>query len=882
MIISKFYLFKPAFIISIILIFFIQSFAQQSIRTPEEFFGFKPGTDRMLFNYEEMISYFQKLDEASPKLKLIEIGKTPLGRPMYIAFISSAENINNLDKLKSINKELALNPDLSNSSREKYFADGKVFILGALSMHSGEVGPSQAAPLIAYDLITSDDTGVINYMNDVVYMMVPCHNPDGMDMIIEHYKKYKDTKYEGSSMPGVYHKYIGHDNNRDFVTLTQEDTKAIARIYNLDWFPQVLVEKHQMGYSGPRYFVPPMHDPIAENVDAGIWNWTGVFGSNLITDMTKAGLKGVSQHYLFDDYWPGSTQTAIWKGVIGFLTECASANYATPLFIEPNELSVYGKGLSEYEKSINMPRPWPGGWWRLEDIVEYEVVSTNSIIKTASLHRNEILRFRNDLCKNEVELGKTSAPYYYILPQKQHDKSEFIALINLLNEHGVNVYSLDKSVIIGNRIYSAGDIVIPLAQPYRAFIKEVMEKQNYPVRHYTPNGKIIKPYDITSWSLPLHKGVNSIEVNEKIEIPHSDLLNVSFPFSIKSEVPQNYKAMLFSVNENESFKAAFLAKKLNVYVKRLSKAVTVGENKFPTGSFLIISDDLDKSAFENLFDQLTISPYFVSDNIEYKTKNFIVPKIALVETNFHDMDAGWTRFIFDTYYIPYKVIQPGDFEKTDFVKDFDIVVFPSKAKSILMEGKYKSGDDYFITDYPPEFTKGIGKEGFAKLMTFLDEGGIIISWGSSTALFIGPLTIKHGEKDKEEFQLPVRDASKNLIKDGLYVPGSLVDIVLTSDNPITYGMQENIGVFFRGKPVFSTSIPHFDMDRRVIGKFPKENILLSGYAEKVEKLQNKTALVWLKKGKGQLVLFGFNPQFRGSTNVSFKLLFNSLLLEKIE
>ena len=130
-------------------------------------------------------------------------------------------------------------------------------------------------------------------------MMVPCHNPDGMDMIVEHYRKYKDTKYDGSSMPGVYHNYVGHDNNRDFVTLTQEDTKAIARIYNQDWFPQVMVEKHQMGSTGPRYFVPPPHDPIAENVDAGIWNWVGIFGSNIITDMTSAGLKGVSQHYLF-------------------------------------------------------------------------------------------------------------------------------------------------------------------------------------------------------------------------------------------------------------------------------------------------------------------------------------------------------------------------------------------------------------------------------------------------------------------------------------------------------------------------------------------------------------------------------------------------------
>ncbi|MCZ6702968.1 MAG: M14 family zinc carboxypeptidase, partial [Ignavibacteria bacterium] len=157
MFISNIRFFNCAIIISVLLTFSIQSFAQQNIQTPEEFFGFKPGTDRMLFTYEEMITYFQKLDNASPNLKMLEIGKTPMGKPMYIAFISSADNISNLEKLKNINKELALNPLLSESEREKYFAEGKVFFLGTLSMHSSEVGPSQAAPLIAYELITSKD-----------------------------------------------------------------------------------------------------------------------------------------------------------------------------------------------------------------------------------------------------------------------------------------------------------------------------------------------------------------------------------------------------------------------------------------------------------------------------------------------------------------------------------------------------------------------------------------------------------------------------------------------------------------------------------------------------------------------------------------------------
>jgi len=303
---------------------------------PKDHFGFTPGDDRMLFDYNALIGYMKLLDEASPKLKLVEIGKSPLGKTMYIAFISSAVNIEKLDELRAINRELALNPSIPDDERKEMVEKGKVFVLGTLSMHSGEVGPAQAAPLIAYELVTSEDPKILQWMDQAVYMMVPNHNPDGMDFIVNNYKKYKGTKYEGASLPRVYHKYVGHDNNRDFVILTQDDNRAIARIYNLDWFPQVMVEKHQMGSTGIRYFVPPVHDPIAENIDAEIYNWTAVFGANMIRDMTNEGLAGVGQHTIFDMYWPGSTETCLWKNVIGMLTECASAKDATPIYVEPH------------------------------------------------------------------------------------------------------------------------------------------------------------------------------------------------------------------------------------------------------------------------------------------------------------------------------------------------------------------------------------------------------------------------------------------------------------------------------------------------------------------------------------------------------------------
>ena len=252
---------------------------------------------------------------------MTEIGHSPMGKKMYIVFISSEKNIGNLEKLRTINKELALNPDLTEKQRGDLVRDGKVFFLATLSIHASEVGPAQASPLIAWKLLTSDEPQVKKILDDVVFMVVPTHNPDGMDMIVSWYAQNKGTRYEKSPFPGVYHKYLGHDNNRDYNNLSQEDSKAVSRLYSTEWYPQVHTDKHQMGMTGPRYFVPPYHDPLSENIDPELWNWIGVFGANILKDMTKDSLAGIAQHYIYDDFWPGSTNTSVWKNIIGILTE---------------------------------------------------------------------------------------------------------------------------------------------------------------------------------------------------------------------------------------------------------------------------------------------------------------------------------------------------------------------------------------------------------------------------------------------------------------------------------------------------------------------------------------------------------------------------------
>ncbi len=850
-----------------------------SFTRPADFFGFEPGSDRNLFNYEQLIEYLQKLDGESDRIYLEEIGASPMGRPMYIAFISSAENISKLEDLKKINRELALNPNLEKEELQGMIRDGKAFVLATLSMHSSEVAPTQAAPLIAWDFATTDDPKKEEWLRNVVYMMVPCHNPDGMNLIVEDYLKNKGTKYEGASLPAVYHKYVGHDNNRDFVILSQEDSKAIARIYNQTWFPQVMVEKHQMGSTGPRYFVPPNHDPIAENVPAGIFHWGGVFGQHMATDMTADGLAGVAQHWAFDDYWPGSTETCIWKNVIGFLTEAASTKTATPIYIEPTELSVRGKGLSEYKKSINMLEPWEGGWWRLGDIVQYEISSTSSIIKTASLYREDILAFRNKMCREQVALGLSEAPYYYIMPKKQHDLGELVNLVNLMKEHGVEVYTLNEEVVLDEKIYKAGDVVIPLAQPFRPFIKEVMETQEFPERHYTPGGELIKPYDITSWSLPLHRYVSSTEIDKRSKKLEGNISLVKGDYNLK-EKEIEATTIVLPVTSNESYRAVFIALEQGMKVERLLSDTDVAGLSYGTGSFIVYKGS-KKEQWNELIESLPFQPGELSDKRALATAPVEMPRIALVETFFHDMDAGWTRFLFDTYHIPFTILHPGDFAKSKLAEKFDVILFPDTDKDILMTGKRKSGETYYMGSYHPDYVKGIGKEGMEKLMAFSDGGGSIISWGRSARLFEGMLKIKKGDAE-EEFSLPFRDISPDLAKAGLYVPGSLVKVNLLADHPLTLGMPASIGVFSRGRPVFTTSVPKFDMDRRVIGTYPEKDILMSGYASGEEKMGNRAAMLWMEKGKGQFVLFGFGPQFRTSTQTSYKLLFNAILLEQVD
>ena len=334
------------------------------IPTPSESLGFEVGADRKLADYRQIAAYFKELAAASPRVKIEVLGKTTLGEDMFLAVLSSEENIRNIKRIQEISRRLADPRGLSDAEEKALAREGKLVLLVTCNIHSTEIGASQMAMEWAHALATATDAETKRRLDRVVLLLVPSLNPDGQIMETEWYRKNVGSKYEGSRMPWLYHHYVGHDDNRDWYMLTQKETRALTRAVYHEWFPQVWLDEHQMGSTGPRIFVPPYSDPVDTTIHPLVWREVNLIGSNMALRMEEAGKSGIIYGFSYDAYWPGGTKNTAWyKNISGLLTEVASARMATPVSIAPG--SPGGERVSSStgrRRTFRIPgRAAPGG-----------------------------------------------------------------------------------------------------------------------------------------------------------------------------------------------------------------------------------------------------------------------------------------------------------------------------------------------------------------------------------------------------------------------------------------------------------------------------------------------------------------------------------------
>ena len=820
------------------------------LTTPSEFLGFTVGEDRKLADYGQIKSYFRQLDQDSPRVAIETLGKTTLGEDMIMAVISSEKNMSNLPRIREVARRLADPRGLSDAELDSLVEEGKTIVLVTCNIHSTEIASSQMAMEWAHALASADDPETLRRLDNVVLLLVPSLNPDGQTMEVEWYRKNLGTKHEGGRMPWLYHHYIGHDNNRDWFMLTQKETRDLTRAVYHEWFPQLFIDEHQMGANGPRMFIPPFSDPMDPGVHPLIWREVNLIGSTMAHRLEQQQKAGIIYGYQFDAYWIGGTRnTGWWKNITGMLLEVASARMATPIFVDPTELEGGRKGLVDYKAQINHPNPWKGGWWRMRDIMDYERIASDALHEIAASSRKDFLR--NIAVRARSAVASASPGEAYRIPSDQRDYPTARRLAGLMADHGLEVM-----------VAANGDFWIPLAQPYSLFAREMLEPQSYPEVRLSPDAPILQPYDVSSWTLPMMMGV---EVEHTAIPENTALRKLDAPLTngraLEREVAAGDTVMLVAGSAaNAQVINAALASGASVAIVASSD-----ESDVPPGTVFIRGGSRD--GWAPLASALGVE----SRNAEKTPANAIAvksPRVGIYKPWNASMDEGWTRWLLEQNGFNVRSLSNQTIRAGRLRAGYDAIILPDITKDIILTGKPRRGEGQmqYFTELPPEYSGGIGPEGTKTLREFVESGGTLIAFDSSSDFVI------------DEFNVPVRNALAGVSEKDFSIPGSLVRMTVSSDHPVTAGMPESFAGFLDRKVAFETTLPGFEMQRWVLASYPEDrsDILLSGWMRGEEHLTRKAAAVAFRKGEGKIVLFGFRPQHRAQTHATFPLLFNAL------
>jgi len=430
-----------------------------AVTKPEEFFGFRIGEDKKLARWDRIVEYFYRVSRESDRVVVEEVGKTTEGNPFIVAYISSPENLKKLEALREISCRL-MNPDepLPEDVVERLVKEGRAVVVITNSMHATEVGGTQSSIELLYRLASSDDEEVKEILDNVVTILIPSQNPDGQILVVDWYYKTVGTEYEGTPPPVLYHKYCGHDNNRDAYMLNLVESQYIAKIVYREWCPQVYVDHHQMGSYGARIFLSPEMDPIYPEVDPLLWREIQFIGTYAAMRLERAGIQGVETGAPFTPDFVSAFQTiAQYMNILGILTESASVKIATPIYVDPHQLKGYSRGRLADKPYMNYPNPWRGGWWRLSDIVRQQVEASIAILYAVAKHREEILRNAYLKALRSIRRGEAGNPYGFLITAEQHDPLTALKLVDLLLKLGIKVFRVLEPVKVGGVTYSPGE-----------------------------------------------------------------------------------------------------------------------------------------------------------------------------------------------------------------------------------------------------------------------------------------------------------------------------------------------------------------------------------------------------------------------------------------
>jgi len=864
--------------------------AAPAVQTPAQFFGFTIGADGELARYPRVLEYFSLLAKQTDRVKFEVIGKTTMGNDYALLRISSPQNLAKFDRLVEINRRLADPRGLSEAEAQALASEGKPFYLVYATIHSTEVSNGQAVLTVVHRLATENSPFIKEILDNSVILMVPSQNPDGQHLVIDHWYKTKGTK-NARVYPDLYHKYVGHDDNRDWFMFTQKETRMNIELVQNKYKPIISHDMHQQGPNGSRIFVPPFTDPFDPNIHPLLALGQATVGQAMASALIGEKKEGVAWLEGYD-MWSPARQYMVYHGQPRILTEIASSggNLADP-YVNPQR----GRPLGPQEPHWNFPVPYSKDTWTLGQQVDYGVTAALAGMSHVAKYGHEWLynfyRVHRDWAAND------KGPFAFIVPATQRDQFATYEMLEILEFADVEIHRATSAFTANGRQYPSGSYVIKTAQPYGAFAKTMLEKQLYPDLRVFPGGPPEPPYDVTGHTLWMLMGVTVDEAEQAFDAP---LERVTAVKPITAASPARPKAAYLVGPESYGvFKLVAALQKASVPVFRAGAAFA----GHAAGTFIIPSTSASQPIVEKAAADLGLV-VTGADRMPSVSGFRLKPgtKVGLWRAA-GNMPGGWLMWLLEQYGINHEVVKAQDFAG-DLNAKYDVILLPSgTSKARILNGLDRERND------PAEWSwaYGVGEAGWTKLKTFVENGGTLLAIGSAveTATELLDLPIEKALPEapprfgpataatpaptaaasvdralRDAFSSPARlmQTLRDRVADPtslFFCPGSLLQNEFDPTNPVAWGMPEAWPIFFESDQAYRLR-PGFGVETQVVSRYPREKILQSGWLLGEEYLKDQANVVSFRVGKGYAVTYGSQVDFRTQPRATFKLIFNAM------
>ena len=816
---------------------------------------------------DDVIRYIEALADAAPdRTHLIRYAESWEGRPLVVLVIGSAERMARLDEVKAGIARLADPRGLSDDEAEALLAELPVVTALMHSIHGNEISPSGAAMAEAYHLLAATgDADIDLILSESLVLIDPLENPDGRNRFVYQNQvaqaRWPDeaaySAEHDEPWPGGRGNHYLFDLNRDLFIQSQPETRGKVDVL-LEFRPQIVADLHEMG-GDATYFFPPTAPPSNPWYGERQIALMDVFGSAIAARFDERGFAYFNRD-VYDLFYPGYVD--MWpmgQGALGMTYEQASAR-ALRLRQSDGDLLTYGQGVLQHFTAA------------LETAL------------TAARNRESILRDYVAFRREGVAAGQRG-PAEIVL-HSAHDPGMAERLAMMLVENGIEVFRASGPVTVGDRTLAAGSsYIVPLDQPTHNFIHNLLDahvpmEEDFVRRQIErrANRQSDEIYDLTAWSQSLLWDVEAIET-AATGVRGEPLTTVA-TLEAPEALPEAVVGYLIPWGTNAAA-AVVEALREGMRVRAAGAEFTLDGRRYGPGTAILrvaengpdLRARLGDIAARHRAEVVPIDDAYVREGMSLGSRQVRAlrePRVLLVyDSPGQSYSVGWSRYVLERRYGQRTTAVRASSLGRARLADYDVVVFPS--------GNYGSA---------------VGDGLLDRLRAWMRDGGTVITmaessrWASREGLLATETERRGGRAEGDDPPDPgtpdqpieYLDAISPEDESPEGVPGAILRTVLDTEHWLAAGTDGEIGVLVEGSRVFRP----ITLDNGTnVGRYADlEDLVLGGivWEESKPQLANKAFLIHQPYGRGQLVAFAEDPNYRAYAEATQLLFMNAVLL----